>query len=340
MKQIKVSFVIPTLNSAKVLPKCLKSIRAQTYPQNNIEIIVADGGSLDKTKSVAAKFDAIIVNNPLRTAEAGKAIALKKATGKFIALVDSDNILPHENWLNIMLQPLLENDKIIGSEPIEFTYRRSGGFIERYSALIGANDPYAFFAGVYDRRNFINYKWTNLNLKTQANKNYTLISLKANQPIPTIGANGTIFRTDFLKNNLNSDYLFDIDIISSVLINQDKPLLFAKIHTGIIHTFCESSVLKFIRKQQRRLTDYYTYKNLRTYNWQSPGASTPVKFGLYTISTFLPLLDSLKGFIHKADWAWFFHPIACLITLFVYSTTSLQSILNKLKPINRQSWQQ
>lgn len=340
MKKPKISFIIPTLNSAKVLGKCLSSIRSQKYPSSNIEIIVADGGSIDKTIVIAARFGAIIVNNPLKTAEAGKAVAVKKATGYFIALVDSDNILPHPNWLNRMLRPLIENNNIIGSEPIEFTYRKSGGFIERYSALIGANDPYAFVTGVYDRRNRINFKWTNLNLETHVKKGYTLLSLKPNQAIPTIGANGTIFRADFLKTNLSSDYLFDIDIISSALNMQNNPLLFAKTHTGIIHTFCESSILKFIRKQQRRLTDYYAYKDIRSYNWQSKGSSGPIKFSLYTISIALPLLDSLRGFMHKPDWAWFFHLPACSISLATYGLITTKNKFSKTKQFNRLNWQQ
>jgi glycosyltransferase involved in cell wall biosynthesis len=271
---IQVSFIIPTLNAQKVLSKCLTSISKQNYPKSNYEILIIDGGSTDKTISIAQKYNSKILKNPLKTAEAGKSVGIKKANGKYICLIDSDNILPSKDWLKLMLLPLEQNKDIIGSEHVKITYRPKSGIIERYSALIGANDPYAFITGVYDRQNFINNKWTGLKIDQIDKHKYIKITLKPKTIIPTIGANGTIFRTDFIKPNLNSDYFFDIDIISQVLSKKQKSLFFAKVKTGIIHSFCENSLLKFIRKQKRRLTDFYYYKKFRQYNWQPVNQQT------------------------------------------------------------------
>ena len=128
-------------------------------------------------------------------------------------------IIPTKNWLKINLDILEKDQELIGTEPLFFTYRPKAGFIERYSALTGVNDPYAFISGVYDRQNYINFKWTGLKIDQVDNGQYLKIKLKPNSKIPTIGANGTIFRSDFLKNNIHSDYLFDIDIISNYLYN-------------------------------------------------------------------------------------------------------------------------
>lgn len=337
---IKVSFVIPTLNAQNVLEKCLKSIVRQNIPRQQYEIIITDGGSTDKTLKIAKKYNSKIYQNPLKTAEAGKAVGIKKAKGKFICLIDSDNILPNINWLEQMLNPLKNSPEIIGSEPIKFTYRHQSGLIERYSALIGANDPYAFITGVSDRTNVIDNKWTHLKIDQIDKQKYILITLKPNTTIPTIGANGTIFRTDFLKKNLNSDYLFDIDIISQVLQETQKNLLFAKVKVGIIHTFCESSISKFIRKQKRRLVDYYTYQSLRQYSWQTTNNHSQIKFILYSILILPAIFDAIRGFLKKPDPVWFLHPFFCFITLFVYTKTTIQFKLGKLKPINRNLWQQ
>ncbi|MBU3956768.1 glycosyltransferase [Patescibacteria group bacterium] len=51
-----ISVLIPTLNAASVLGKCLKSIVEQDYPKNKIEIIIAHGGSTDKTLEIAKKY--------------------------------------------------------------------------------------------------------------------------------------------------------------------------------------------------------------------------------------------------------------------------------------------
>ncbi len=60
-----VSIVIPTLNSGKTLEECLSAIRAQEYPQDSYEIIIADAGSKDDTKKIAEAFhvDKIVFNN-------------------------------------------------------------------------------------------------------------------------------------------------------------------------------------------------------------------------------------------------------------------------------------
>ena len=335
-----ISFVIPTLNADSVLETCLKSIKKQSLSPKNYEIIIADGGSTDNTLKIAKKYHAKIVKNPLKTAEAGKAIGVKNASGKYIALIDSDNILPTKNWLRTNINILEKDQTLIGTEPLFFTYRPKAGFIERYSALTGVNDPYAFVSGVYDRQNYINFKWTGLKIDQEDKKQYLKIELKPNSIIPTIGANGTIFRSNFLKNNLNSDYLFDIDIIANCLHKNQKSIYFAKVKQGIIHTFCESSIKKFIRKQKRRLIDYYSYNKLRQFNWDETNKSGILKFILYTILIIPMLFDTIRGFVHKPDIAWFFHPVACCITLFIYSTTFIKNKLGILKSINRENWKQ
>ena len=50
-----VSIMIATFNSEKVLPRTLEAIRAQTYPQDKLEILAIDGGSTDSTLEIAKK---------------------------------------------------------------------------------------------------------------------------------------------------------------------------------------------------------------------------------------------------------------------------------------------
>lgn len=337
---IQVSFIIPTLNAQSVLETCLKSIKKQSLSFKKYEIIIADGGSTDNTLKIAKKYKAKIVNNPLKTAEAGKAVGVKKAIGKYIALIDSDNILPTKNWLQKNIDILETDQEIIGTEPLFFTYRPHAGFIERYSALTGVNDPYAFVTGIYDRQNYINFQWTGLKIDQIDNSQYLKIKLLPNTITPTIGANGTIFRSKFLKDNLKSDYLFDIDIISNYLNHSHKSLYFAKVKQGIIHTFCESSIKKFIRKQNRRITDYFYYQNQRQYNWDQTNKFGTIKFILYTVLIFPMFIDTIRGYIHKPDSAWFFHPLACITTLYFYTINTIKNKLGLLKPLNRNLWRQ
>jgi glycosyltransferase involved in cell wall biosynthesis len=57
-----VSVIIPTKNSESTIDYCLRSIRGQTY--TNIEVIVVDNYSRDKTEEVAQKYGKVLSKGP------------------------------------------------------------------------------------------------------------------------------------------------------------------------------------------------------------------------------------------------------------------------------------
>jgi len=82
-----VSIIIPTKNSEATLEKCLESIRNQTYP--NIEIIIVDSFSRDKTTKIAEGYEASIIEVGARRSRA-RDVGAEKARGPLILFVDSD----------------------------------------------------------------------------------------------------------------------------------------------------------------------------------------------------------------------------------------------------------
>lgn len=319
MDRPTISVLIPTLNASKVLENCLKSINTQNYPKEKIEIVVADGGSTDATLEIARKYGAKLVENKLKTGEAGKACALKASTGEFVALIDSDNILPTENWFNEMVDPLLKHSEAVGSEPWEYVWRQEDGFIDRYCAMIGMNDPLVMFLGNYDRINLLTGKWTEVEHGEEDFGEYLLVRLDK-RGVPTIGANGTVFRSEFLKSHVSGGYLFDIDILARE-INEKGAVKFIKIKNGIIHNFCGSDVGKFARKQRRRVRDYLYHlheKKDREFDWSRNSSDGVLKFVLSCVLFFPLLIQAVAGYSKKRDFAWFFHVLGCWVTLCVY----------------------
>jgi len=104
-----VSIVIPTFNSEKTIGKCLESIRDQTY--KNVEIIVVDKFSEDKTVEIAKSYGARIIQDYGERARA-KNIGLKHAKGKYVLFVDSDMELS-KNVAKECVE-LMEKDNKIG----------------------------------------------------------------------------------------------------------------------------------------------------------------------------------------------------------------------------------
>ncbi len=343
---MKISIVTPTFNIMRTLDQYMQAILKQSYPHNKIELVFADGGSLDgtleKLKEYKKKCDIPmhICENPLRTAEAGKAVGVKAASGDLICLLDSDNILPDKDWLDRMIQPFTDR-LIVASEPIKYTYRRRDGVINRYCALIGMNDPLCMFTGNYDRYCTVTGKWTEVEREETDRGGYLSIRFREDM-IPTIGANGFLMRRRELLENFSGDYLFDIDVLWE-LFRKNPDLRVAKVKTGIVHLFCPDTKT-FYRKQNRRIKDFLYFNDSeaggRKYPWNKVPKTRILLFALCCI-TMIPLLaQSYVGYKRKPDLAaWAYHIVACWITLWVYGFGVITGIFKK-EQANRDNWKQ
>lgn len=87
-----VSVVIPCFNSESFIRECIYSVLGQTYDE--IEVIVVDDGSTDGTLKILEEFSKSIT--VLKQENHGAASArnrgIKQSRGRFIALLDSDDI--------------------------------------------------------------------------------------------------------------------------------------------------------------------------------------------------------------------------------------------------------
>lgn len=82
-----VSIVIPTYNSEKTIAKCLESIKNQTYKE--IELIVVDNFSKDKTAEIARKYtDGVFLKGPERSSQ--RNFGARKSKGAYFFFIDAD----------------------------------------------------------------------------------------------------------------------------------------------------------------------------------------------------------------------------------------------------------
>ena len=333
------SIVIPTLNSEKTLGACLRAIRSQSLPKTDYEIVIADAGSSDRTLEIAKEHDVgTIAENPLKTGEAGKAAGIKAAKGDIIALIDSDNILPDPDWLKRMLAAF-SDPETVAAEPLEYTWRKNDPALTRYFALLGMNDPICLFTGNYDRMCAVTGKWTELPVRQKDMGDCLKLELTADA-LPTIGANGFVFRRSLLDGVKWEPYLFDIDILYGRILKTGSVSV-AKVKTGIVHLYC-ARLGDFARKQRRRIRDflYFAQEKERTYPWNAQRKTGIAMFCLAT-ATVLPLAwQMLKGFVRRPDSAWLYHIPVCWITLWVYGIGTLSKIFGgRQAPADRSSWQ-
>lgn len=336
-----VSIVIPTLNAAGPLPASLAAIQEQDYPRERFEIVIADAGSSDATVEIARAHGVDrIVDNPLKTGEAGKAAGINAARGELIALIDSDNILPDARWLSRLVAPLASDSSLVASEPIAYTRREEDPALTRYFAMLGMNDPICLFTGNYDRECAITGRWTDLPVATEDCGDWLKVRLSPDA-LPTIGANGFVFRRSLLEGAVWEPYFFDIDILYQKL-QRGEACAVAKVKTGVIHLYC-ARLGDFRRKQRRRIRDFLFFADAkqRVYPWDKQKKRGLILFCLCTVSLIPLLVQQVRGNRRVPDRAWWYHVPVCWITLGVYGWATLMKALG-VKPsmVTRAGWKQ
>src|SRR3989344_1436029 len=92
---MKLSFVIPAHNEEHYIKDCLESILREAKTGNyNIEIIVANNASTDRTKEAAQSVPGVKVVDELKKGMVhARSAGYKASTGDLIANIDSDTRL-------------------------------------------------------------------------------------------------------------------------------------------------------------------------------------------------------------------------------------------------------
>lgn len=100
-----ISIIVPCYNEQATIRHLLEAIHAQTYPLQQIEVIIADGLSTDNTRQVIHSFQQEhpdlalrVVDNVARTIPAGLNRALQASRGEIIVRLDAHS-MPYPDYL-------------------------------------------------------------------------------------------------------------------------------------------------------------------------------------------------------------------------------------------------
>jgi glycosyltransferase involved in cell wall biosynthesis len=132
-----VSVVIPTYNAAHVIGRAIASALQQTHAQ--IECIVVDDYSRDDTEQVVGKLVQqdprvkYVKNADVKGAQSARMTGCRLAQGRYIAFLDSDDMLPAKS-IEIRLLPFLEGKIETGLVYGDF---RTNGVIFPFKRLYG-----------------------------------------------------------------------------------------------------------------------------------------------------------------------------------------------------------
>lgn len=112
MNEHLISVIIPVYNTAEYLPRCLDSILNNTYRE--LEVICVNDGSRDNSlevlNSYAAKDPRVkVIDQENAGVSAARNRGLDKATGEYIAFVDSDDWV-HRQYFEALLKTMHDHN--------------------------------------------------------------------------------------------------------------------------------------------------------------------------------------------------------------------------------------
>lgn len=122
---VKVSVIVPVFNNEKVLERCLKSIKNQTF--TDIEVIVINDGSSDNSLQIIEKFLIKDTRFKLRNQEnkgvsESRNYGISISKGDYILNVDSDDWIEDDYIEKMYCKAVNNNLDIIISDAIKHTY--------------------------------------------------------------------------------------------------------------------------------------------------------------------------------------------------------------------------
>jgi glycosyltransferase involved in cell wall biosynthesis len=298
----KVSMIVPTFNEEHNLPKLLKTLKNQSYP--NFEIIVVDGRSTDNTRSLAQANNCKVVENPARYAEIGKYLGVKNSKSQFVAFIDADNEPASSDWLTLMMKPLNERGELCASfclyHPSRFS-KFDNHYMNLYYSLLG-NDPISWYIG---------------GLKHAQKEGYHVFEFdEASFPLDLALANGTIVRRELLSEFQWSDDIYPL----MLLAKQGKK--FACVYDTYLHHNHLTNYASFCRKYITRARNRNIYRKEITGTRLFGRRLRLIKWILYSSSLIGPLIDVGKLYKTWPEKVWFIHPLACATQTLIYAAVN------------------
>lgn len=122
----KVSVLIPAYNVERYLRECLDSVKGQTMPAKDIEIICVDDASTDGTLAILLEYAAadsriqVYCHEKNRGQACGRNLALSHASGEYIYMLDADDRIVPEALEELYALCREERLDVAGFETCQF----------------------------------------------------------------------------------------------------------------------------------------------------------------------------------------------------------------------------
>ena len=323
------SIVVPTLNNEKILPGFLERLSRQTYTGDDVEILIVDGGSTDRTREIATRHRTRIIDNPHVLAEPGVDLGIENARGGLIMVLAVDNFLDDPAALERMVT-VFEDEAVFAA----FPKHASDGTDTLYTRYINTfTDPFNHFiyGEAANARTF-----GHVYRVVEHNDLFDVYDFSSSPRRPLIAlAQGLTLRSGFRR---RQEDRFDDCLPILDLITSGRKI--AYVHSVSLYHHTVSSWRHFNLKQRWAVRnaldkkDYgiaYRYRQLsRDQRWRAR------LWPLYAFSVVLPSGRALFGAVRDREPIWLFHPVICLQSAGVTACEVIGYYLGKERAVSRQ----
>jgi glycosyltransferase involved in cell wall biosynthesis len=300
MTALRFSLMLPVLNEAARLPAVLESIRRQVYPQDAVELLVADGGSTDETAAIARDFGARVYHNPIRRAEPGAGMLLAQATGDVAMWLAADNAFARDDFLQHMAAPFADSG-IVAAFPSLVSTPEDGGTTRYFNAF---SDPFNHF--IYGGATSPASYHRTYRMKRRTPQYAVYDFAKGPRPLVAL-AQGFTMRLPYRKPpGTDEDDVAPVEM----LIDQGCEIAFVERAALEHHTVRDigDALRKFGPRFRARMTDSAQpiwgrmkttphRRRLRAYLWP-----------FYSVSFVLPAVAAVSGLVRDRRAEWLYHP--------------------------------
>lgn len=157
IKSKLVSVIIPIRNEEKYITKCIESVLNQDIRKENLELILVDGSSEDKTLSIIKKFmddyDFIkLYKNPQKTVQYALNIAIKNSVGRYIVRMDA-----HSEYATDYISKCIEYLEKTGAENVGGPMIAKGRSNIQKIIAAAYISPFALGGGKFHNENYEGY---------------------------------------------------------------------------------------------------------------------------------------------------------------------------------------
>ncbi|MDL2257324.1 glycosyltransferase family 2 protein [Bacteroidales bacterium OttesenSCG-928-I14] len=89
---ILISIIVPAYNAEPYIAQCIENLLSQTY--KNIEVIVIDDGSVDKSYEIAQSYPVKVIKHPVNKGlAAARNTGIAEAQGEYLHFMDADDLV-------------------------------------------------------------------------------------------------------------------------------------------------------------------------------------------------------------------------------------------------------